>query len=90
MVIFREQKSYAVITETPEEQLMSDIELRAECLSSLKRMKGKVFINKSTQIPIEVNREIHDEMRVKIRVVVSKRRPLARIKYLESRLYPIF
>jgi hypothetical protein len=90
MIIFKEQKSYAVVEETSEEQLMSDMELRAECLSALKRMKGRVFINKSTRIPIEVNREIHDEIRIKVHVVASKRRPLARIKYLAIKVLSYF
>lgn len=90
MVIFREQKSYAVITETPEEQLMSDAELKKHCLKYLDLLKGKIFVNKARNIPIEVNREIKGEMWSKIHINPSKSRPLVRIKLLALKAIPYF
>jgi hypothetical protein len=53
MVIFVEQKSYASVVETLEEQAMPDIELRNECLKYLNALHGRVFINKATGISFE-------------------------------------
>jgi hypothetical protein len=90
MIIFREQKSYAIIEETQEEQLMTDIELRNECLKYLSAIRGKIFINKATGIPIEVNRELKNEMIGKIHVNVQKRRPVAHIKFLSLKVIHYF
>jgi hypothetical protein len=86
MVIFVEQKSFASVVETPEEQVMSDFELRNECLKYLNPLRGRTFINKATGIPIEVNRELRNEMIGKIHISVKKRRPTARIKFLALKI----
>jgi hypothetical protein len=88
MAFFVEQKSYASVMETPEEQVMPDIELRNECLKYLNALRGRIFINKATGIPIEVNRELRNEMIGKIHINVKKRRPIARIKFLALKIIP--
>jgi hypothetical protein len=90
MIIFKEQKSYASVEETPEEQLMTDFELRNECLKYLTAIRGHIFINKATGIPIEVNRELKNEMISKIHVNIYKRRPIARIKFLSLKIIQCF
>jgi hypothetical protein len=90
MVIFVEQKSYTSVVETPEEQAMPDVELKNRSLAWLKSLRGKVYINKATGIPIEINREIKDEMMTKIHVNPSKRRMPARIKMMALKLIPYF
>ena len=86
----REQKSFANIWETNEEKLMTDYQLRSECLETLKKLKGKIFINKTTKIPIEINREIRGEMVLKIHISIKKKRPVARIKFLAIKALPYF
>jgi hypothetical protein len=88
MVIFVEQKSFASVEETPKEQAMTDFELRKECLKYLNAIRGCTFVNKATGIPIEVNRELKNEMIGKIHVNVKKRRPIARIKFLALKIIP--
>jgi hypothetical protein len=88
MVIFVEQKSFAIISETFEEQSLDDRELRAKCLTKLKSMKGKIFVNKATGISIEVNREIHNELRIKVHVKSGSHRPLARIRFMVIKILP--
>jgi len=88
MIIIREQKSYASIVETPEEQLMTDYELKRSYLKYLDSLKGKVFINKALNIPIEVNKEIKGEMRVKVHVSSRTSRAIARIKFLALKIIP--
>jgi hypothetical protein len=83
-----EQKSFASVVETPEEQAMSDFELRNECLKHLNAFRGHTFINRATKIPIEVNRELRNEMIGKIHISVNKRRPTARIKFLALKIIP--
>jgi hypothetical protein len=83
-----EQKSFASVVETPEEQAMSDFELRKECLKYLSALRGRIFINKVTGIPIEVNRELKNEMIGKIHISVKRRRPTARIKFLALKIIP--
>jgi hypothetical protein len=90
MIIWREQKSYAIKTETADERVLSDSELKSLKVIYLKTLRGKVFINKATRIPIEVNREIKDEMISKIHVNPKKTRPVARIKLLALDLIPYF
>jgi hypothetical protein len=90
MIIFVEQKSFASVVETPEEQAMSDVELKALSLIWLKSLRGKIFVNKATGIQIEVHREIKDEMMTKIHVNPSKRRIPARIKMIALKLIPYF
>jgi hypothetical protein len=88
MVIFVEQKSYASVVETPEEQAMSDIELKNKALDYLKSLHGKVFINKITGIPIIVNKDIRNELMTKIHVNPKKRRPVARTKFMAIKIIP--
>jgi hypothetical protein len=90
MIIFVEQKSFASVVETPEEQAMSDIELRNQCLRYLNDLRGRIFINKATGIPIEVNREIKNEMISKIHVNIYRKRPIARIKFLSLKIIRYF
>jgi hypothetical protein len=90
MIIIKEQKSYASVIETSEEQLMSDFELRKECLKYLNAVRGKTFINKATKIPIEVNRELKQEMIGKIHLNTRQSRPIARIKFLALKIIPQF
>jgi hypothetical protein len=90
MIILREQKSYASVVETSEEQAMTDFELKACSLAWLKSLRGKVYINKATGIQIEVHREIKDEMMTKIHVNPSKRRMPARIKMMALKIIPYF
>ena len=90
MVIFIEQKSYAIIKETPEEQLMSDAELKKDCLKYLDLLKGRIFTNKSRKIQIEVGKEIKNEMWSKIHINPSKKRSLARIKLMALKAIPYF
>jgi hypothetical protein len=90
MIIWREQKSYAVKDETEAEKALSDTKLKSLKVAYLKTLKGKVFINKSTRIPIEVDREIRDEMISKIHINSKKPRPIARIKLLALDLIPYF
>jgi hypothetical protein len=88
MLIFVEQKSYASVVETPEEQAMSDVELKAYYMKYLDLLRGKIFVNKALNIPIEVNREIKGEMRTKIHVNPNKSRPITRIKLLALKIIP--
>jgi hypothetical protein len=88
MIIWREQKSYAVVTETEEEQQLSDYELKSRYLNYLRSLRGKIFINKATRIPIEVNREISGEIQSKIRIRRNKTKAIARIRILIIKLIP--
>ena len=90
MIIIREQKSYATVVETPEEQKMSDFELRNESLKYLNAIRGRTFINKAIKIPIEVNRELRKEMIGKIHLSSRRNRPLARIKFQALKIVPQF
>lgn len=90
MVFFKEQKSLAVITETSEERLMVDSELKNHCLQFLDSLRGKVFVNRARRIQIEVGKEIKNEMWSKIHINPKKRRPLARIKLMALKAIPYF
>jgi hypothetical protein len=88
VIIWREQKSYAVVTETEKEQQLSDYELKSKYLGYLRSLRGKVFINKATNIPIEVNREISGEIQSKVRIRRNKTKTIARIRVLTIKLIP--
>jgi hypothetical protein len=88
MLIFVEQKSYASVVETPQEQAMSDAELKAYYMKYLDLLRGKIFVNKSQNIPIEINREIKGEMQTKIHVNPNKSRSITRIKLLALKIIP--
>lgn len=88
MIIWREQKSYAIITETEEEHQLSDYELKSKYLNYLRSLRGKIFINKATRIPLEVNREISGEIQSKIRIRRNKVKAIARIRILAIKLIP--
>jgi hypothetical protein len=88
MIIFVEQKSYASVEETPEEQAMSDFDLKSKYLNYLRSLRGKVFINKATNIPIEINREIRGEIQSKIRIRRDKIKIIARARILAIKLVP--
>jgi len=87
MIILKEQKSYATVIETPEEQLMSDFELKKHCLKYLDLLRGKVFVNKATNTQIEVNREIKGEIRAKIRAGKDQRIE-TRVRFLALKIIP--
>jgi hypothetical protein len=88
VIIWREQKSYAIITETEEEKRFSDYELKSKYLNYLRSLRGTVFINKVTRISIEVNREISGEIQSKIRIRRNKIKEIARIRILAIKLIP--
>jgi hypothetical protein len=88
MVVLVEQKSYASVVETPEEQLMTDTELKSRALEYLKSLHGKVFFNKVRDIPIVINKDIRNELMTKIHVNPKKRRPVARTKFMAIKLLP--
>lgn len=78
-----EQKSYARIWETDFEKTLNDIELRNWCFSQhLNPLRGKTFINRTTGIPIVVNKNLRGEMISKIRVNTMSYKNDARIKFL--------
>jgi hypothetical protein len=88
MIIWQEQRSYAIVTETEEERQLSDYELKLKYLNYLRSLRGKIFINKATKIYIEVNREIRGEIQSKIRVRRDKIKAIARIRILAIKLIP--
>jgi hypothetical protein len=88
VIIWQEQRSYAIVTETEEELQLSDYELKSKYLNYLRTLRGKAFINKATRIPIEVNREISGEIQSKIRVRRNKIKEIARVRIMAIKLIP--